>query len=108
VWQGRRPDARALDIGPERRGGRVRGAGIGAPRASAYAHIYPGPQHVVLTRMHQSGGIALLSPRRAETMREAVCELRRISLPRTPVNRGKRKGRVAMSGPLSWGASAFR
>ena len=25
----RRPDARALDIGPERRGGRVRGAGIG-------------------------------------------------------------------------------
>jgi hypothetical protein len=56
-------------------------------RASTFAHIYPAPLHVVLTRMHRTRIKTLLLARWTRTIQDRESELRRITLPRTPGSR---------------------
>jgi hypothetical protein len=53
------------------------------------AHIYPGPQHVVLTRMRRAGKRERNPARLARTIQDPASELPRILIPRTWVNRGR-------------------
>ncbi len=69
---------------PGRGNGRKADARVGSCRT---LHLYPAPQDVVLTGMPFTGSRRPTSPHRAWFMRDAASELRRIILPRTPVNR---------------------
>jgi hypothetical protein len=75
---------------PGRGKGRKADARVGSYRT---LHLYPAPQHVVLTGIPFTGSRRPASPHRAWFMRDPASELRRITLPRTPVNRGEKKGR---------------
>src|SRR5215216_5934594 len=73
--------------------------GRGASRAFTFAHVYAAPQHLVLTRMPRARRTVGSPARQARTMQDRATELRRIHLPRTTVNKGKRKGRSVVPRP---------
>src|SRR5215218_3001727 len=50
-------------------------------------HTYSHPQHLVIALRYATGQECQFSPYRTGAMQEAGCELRRIFLPRTPVNK---------------------
>src|SRR5215203_1623688 len=52
------------------------------------SHLYALPQHVVSPRMLPDVGNGSQRPHRTGLMQDLVSELRRITLPRTPVNKG--------------------
>src|SRR5215208_2078097 len=60
--------------------------------SSILLHVYPAPQHVVSTYAACVASEALLAALRGRSMQDPAYELRRIPLPRTPVNRGKNEG----------------
>jgi hypothetical protein len=60
--------------------------------ASTFAHLYPVPQHVVLTRMLRTGVGPIPPARWAKTIQDRESELPRIPIPRTWVNKGNEEG----------------
>jgi hypothetical protein len=62
-------------------------------------HIYVAPQHLVVTSIHRAGPTARFRGLRTRAMQHPAFRLRRIPLPRTWVNKGKRKGRSVVPRP---------
>src|SRR5215203_3770605 len=66
--------------------------------------VYATPQHVVLSHAAGVASEGILSLLGVGSMQDRANELRRIHIPRTPVNKGKKGGRVkviANSSPLA-------
>src|SRR5215212_7107662 len=63
------------------------------------ADLYAAPQHVGHTHVAQVAPEATLAAPGGRSMHDRASELRRISLPRTWVNKGIRKGRVCYYTP---------
>ena len=66
---------------------------------------HAGLTHEVLTTMRRTGDYGRLWPCRTRAMHDPASELRRMPLPRTRVNKGKRKGR-GFDTPARW--SSYR
>jgi hypothetical protein len=68
-------------------------------------HLYPAPQDVVLAPMLRSGPIDCFWPYRGGAIQDRESELLRIPLPRTSVNKGKKKaGPPFLGGGMRWPA----
>ncbi len=72
------------------------------PRTGVFVslHLHAAPQHAVRHTTHHQLMKWLPAPLRDGAMQDPASELRRIFLPRTPVNKGKRKGRSRLATAL--------
>jgi hypothetical protein len=78
------------------------------PVILAVMNLYSPLQHLVLAISCKAGQLAILRPDRGEAMRDSGYESRRIFLPCTSVNKGKkRKGRDVMPQPFATAAEHF-
>jgi hypothetical protein len=68
--------------------------GMKAPTLFTTMYMHAAPQDAVLASMRRTGAIGRFWQPRTRAMQDRACGLRRIPIPRTRVNKGKkRKGR---------------
>src|SRR5215216_5270752 len=72
-----------------------------APGAFIWLHLHALPLDVVVANAARRPSEAILEALGGQYMQDCRYEFRRIYLPRTPVNKGKEKGRGSMTGPVT-------